>query len=85
MIMKTMQTLMLVAATVLSLGAGAARAQGEMPSAAEGAYFSGQHQSAPQTTNTQSGQVQSGSSDVTPDPRHQFPNWRDLPNYTDPG
>jgi hypothetical protein len=84
--MNTMKTLMLAAATVLSLGAGAAMAQGEMPSSAEGAYFS-QHQAAPQSTNDQSDRLQSGSSDVAPthSGATQIPNWQTLPNYTDPG
>jgi hypothetical protein len=85
--MNTMKTLMLAAATVLSLGAGAAMAQGEMPSAGEGAYFSQQHRpAARQATNNASDQVQSGSSDAAPtDSLHSIPGWRDLPNYTDPG
>ncbi len=81
--MKTMKTLMLSAATVLSLGAGVAMAQGEMPSPAEGVYFSQQHQTATQTTNNESDRLQSGSSDVAP--AAQIPNWQSLPNFTDPG
>jgi hypothetical protein len=60
--MNIMKTLMLTAATALSLGAGAALAQSEVPSAAEGAYFSSQRQAVPQTANH--GQVQSGASDT---------------------
>jgi hypothetical protein len=84
--MNTMKTLMLAAATVLSIGTGAAMAQGEMPSSAEGAYFSQPHQAAPQTNND-ADRLQSGSSDVAP--AHpgatQIPNWQSLPNFTDPG
>jgi hypothetical protein len=78
---------MLAAVTALSLGVGTAMAQSQVPSAAEGGYFSGQHEAAPQTTNNGLGQVQSGSSDVTP--THPgatgIPNWQSLPNFTDPG
>ena len=85
--MNTMKTLMLAAATVLSLGTGAgvAMAQGEMPSSAEGAYFSQQHQAAPQTS--ESDRLQSGSSDVAPthSGATRTPNWQTLPNFTDPG
>ena len=84
--MNTMKMLMLAAATVLSIGTGVAMAQGEMPSSAEGAFYSQQHQVAPQTKND-ADRVQSGSSDVAP--THpgstQIPNWQTLPNFTDPG
>jgi hypothetical protein len=70
--MKTTKTLMLAAITALSLGVGTAMAQSEVPSAAEGAYYSGQRQAAPQTANPGSGQAQSGSSDVDV-PRSQNP------------
>jgi hypothetical protein len=85
--MNRMQTLMLAAATVLTLGSGAAMAQGEMPSSAEGAYFSQQHQASPQTSSNEADRMQSGSSDVAP--AHPgapaVPNWQTLPNFTDPG
>ena len=85
--MNTMKTLMLAAATVLSIGTGAAVAQGEMPSSAEGAYFSQPHQAAPQTSSIETDRVQSGSSDVAPthSGTTQIPNWQSLPNFTDPG
>ena len=85
--MNTTKTLMLAAATLLSLGAGVAMAQGEMPSSAEGAYFSQQHQAAPQTTSNDTDRLQSGSSDVAPahSGTTQIPNWQTLPNFTDPG
>jgi hypothetical protein len=58
------KTLMLAAVTALSPGVSNATAQGEIPSAAEGSYFSGRHQAAQQTTNDRSGEVQSGSSEL---------------------
>jgi hypothetical protein len=64
--MNTTKTLMLAALTALSLGAGTAMAQSEVPSAPEATYFSGQRQVAPATINTWSDQVQSGASDVEP-------------------
>jgi hypothetical protein len=80
-----MKTLMIACTTVFSLGAGVAMAQGEMPSSAEGAYFSQQHQAAPQTS--ESDRLQSGSSDVAPthSGATRTPNWQTLPNFTDPG
>jgi len=68
--MNTTKTLMLAALTALSLGVGTAMAQSEVPSSAEGAYFSGQRQAAPKTVNTRSGQVQSGTSDVDNERSH---------------
>lgn len=62
--MKSTKTLMLAAVAALSLGVGTAMAQSEVPSAAEGAYFSGQHKAAPQAMTDGSAQVPSGSSDV---------------------
>jgi hypothetical protein len=61
--MNTMKTLMLAAVTVLTLGAGAAMAQSEVPSAPPMTFVSGQGQAAPWTVNPWSGRVQSGSSD----------------------
>jgi hypothetical protein len=58
------KTLMLAAVTALSLGAGAAMAQSEVPSAPPMTHVSGQHQAAPLTINIWTGRVQSGSSDV---------------------
>lgn len=84
--MKTTKTLMLAAVAALTLGVGSAMAQGEMPSAGEAGYFSGQHQAAPQAVNN--GQVQSGSSDVTPMPSGatRAPlNWQTLPTYPGQG
>jgi hypothetical protein len=85
--MNTMKALMLAAATVLSLGAGVAMAQGEMPSSGEGAYFSQRHQAAPQSSSDDTDRLQSGSSDVAPthSGATQIPNWQTLPNFTDPG
>ncbi len=57
--MNTMKTLMLAAATVMTLGAGAAMAQSEVPSAPEATYFSGHRHAAPRIINEGS-----GSSDV---------------------
>jgi hypothetical protein len=61
--MNTMKTLMLAAVTAVSLGAGAAMAQSEVPSAPPAIYFTGQHQAAPATNNIWWGRAQSGSSD----------------------
>jgi hypothetical protein len=44
--MKTMTTLMLAGFAALSLGAGVANAQNLAPSAAQGAYFASQRQTA---------------------------------------
>jgi hypothetical protein len=57
--MKTTATLVLAAVTALSLGFGSAMAQNQTPSAAQGAYFSGQRQAAPKIVDEGS-----GSSDV---------------------
>jgi hypothetical protein len=62
--MNTTRKLLLVAVSVLSLGAGAAMAQSQVPSSNEGAYFIQQHQAAPKVLNGWAGPVQSGSSDV---------------------
>jgi len=65
--MNTTKTLFLAAVTALSLGAGAAMAQSEVPSAPPMTYVPGQHQVAPWSADTWSGRgtgrVQSGSSD----------------------
>jgi hypothetical protein len=60
--MTIARKLMISAATSLALGVGTAMAQ--VPSAAEGAYYS--HQAAPRIQNGWAGPVQSGSSDVEP-------------------
>jgi hypothetical protein len=57
--MKITKTLMLAAVTALTLSAGAAMAQSEVPSAGEAAYFAGQRHVAPKIVNEGS-----GSSDV---------------------
>jgi hypothetical protein len=62
MTMNMPKTPMLAALAVLSFGACAAMAQSQVPSSAEGSYFSEQHQAAPLTINNGSGRVQSGSS-----------------------
>jgi hypothetical protein len=66
--MNTTKTLMLAAVTALTLGAGAAMAQSEVPSDTEGAYFAQQRQAAPKTTTNWLGRVESriqaGASDV---------------------
>ena len=62
--MNTMKTLILAAATGLSLGAGVAMVQGEMPSVGERTYFPHWRQATPQAGNSGSGKAQSGSSDV---------------------
>ena len=60
--MNTMKTLMLAAATVLSLGAGAAMAQEGGPSMPTVDYWATKTIAAEQATG--SNQIQSGSSDV---------------------
>jgi hypothetical protein len=66
--MNTTKTLMLAAATALTLGAGAAMAQSQVPSGAEGAYMSQQRPAAPKTANNTWGRfearVQAGASDI---------------------
>jgi hypothetical protein len=47
MTMNITKTLMLAAVTALSLGAGAAMAQSEVPSSPDATYFSVRHQTAP--------------------------------------
>jgi hypothetical protein len=64
--MKTITTLLIAGFAALSLGAGVASAQNLAPSAAEGAYFAGQRQSAttPTIRGAAAGQkAQYGSSD----------------------
>jgi hypothetical protein len=86
MTMNTRKTLMLAGFTALSLGMGTALAQeGGSTDPVGPDYWAPSSIAARQAQVAGSGVVQSGSSDVTPDPRHQIPNWRDLPNYTDPG
>jgi len=62
--MNTTRNLLLAAVAALSLGAGAAMAQSQVPSSNEGAYFPQQHQAAPKILNGWAGPVQSGSSDI---------------------
>jgi ABC-type sugar transport system substrate-binding protein len=62
--MNITKTLMLAAVTAVTLGAGAAMAQSEVPSAPAPAYVNAQSPAAPQTVNTWRGRVQSGSSDA---------------------
>jgi hypothetical protein len=57
--MKSTKTLMISAAAALTIGAGAAMAQSQVPSTSQGDYW--QRQSAPSVI---TGSVQSGSSDV---------------------
>jgi hypothetical protein len=66
--MNTTKTVMLAAVTALTLSAGAAMAQSEVPSGAEGAYLAQQRQTAPKpATNLWGrieGRVQAGASDI---------------------
>jgi len=66
--MTNTRTLMLAAVTALTLGTGAAMAQSEVPSGAEGAYLSQQRQAAPKTAGNLwgriEGRVQAGASDI---------------------
>jgi len=82
-----MKTLMLAGFTALSLGMGTAMAQeGGSTDPVAPDYWAPSSIAARQAQNGGAGQVQSGSSDVAPnDALHSIPNWRDLPNYTDPG
>ena len=82
---QVLDGLMLAAVTALSLGAGAAMAQSEVPSAPEATYFSGQRQAAPVTINTWSGRVQSGSSDVVRPGAHSAPFDGDYSTLANPG
>jgi hypothetical protein len=75
---------MLAAVTALSLGAGAAMAQSEVPSAPEATHFSGR-QAAPVTINTWQGRVQSGSSDVARSGTHFAPFNGDYSDLANPG
>ena len=72
MTMNTVKFHVLAAVTALALSAGAAMAQ-------EGGST---YPVAPDYWAPKAGQVQSGSSDVTPtNPASVIPNWRDLPTY----
>src|SRR5277367_6514541 len=62
--MNTTRNLLLAAVAALSLGAGAAMAQSQVPSSNEGAYFPQQRQAAPKIMNSWAGPIQSGSADV---------------------
>jgi len=79
------KTLMLAAVTALTLGAGAAMAQSEVPSAPPMTYVSGQRQAAPVTINTWQGRVQSGSSDVARPGAHSVPFNGDYGDLANPG
>jgi hypothetical protein len=70
--------------TALTLGVGTAMAQ--IPSAAEGAYYSQQRQVAPKVQNGWAGPVQSGSSDIeTPRNSHVLPFDGDYGTLANPG
>jgi len=58
--MYTTKALMLAAVAALTLSAGAAMAQSEVPSGAEGAYMSQQRPAAPKTVNTGWGRLRHG-------------------------
>jgi hypothetical protein len=66
--MTIAKRLMISAVTALALGVGPAMAQ--VPSAAEGAYYS--QQATPRIQNGWSGPVQSGSSDIEPAPQWRY-------------
>jgi hypothetical protein len=55
MTVKTTKTIMLAAVTALSIGAGTAMAQSEVPSGSEAAYLFWQRQAAPKTIKNGSG------------------------------
>ncbi len=85
--MITMKTLVLAGLIALSLGMGTAMAQeGGSTDPVGPDYWAPSSIAARQAQSGGAVQIQSGSSDVTPiDALHSIPNWRDLPNYTDPG
>jgi hypothetical protein len=89
--MNTTKTLFLAAVTALFLGAGAAMAQSEVPSAAPMTYVPGQGQVAPWSVDTWSGRgssrVQSGSSDqgATHSTTHFVPFNGDYTTLDNPG
>jgi hypothetical protein len=86
--MNTIRNLMLAAVAALTLGAGTAMAQSQVPSSNEGAYFIQQRQTAPRLLNGWAAPVQSGSSDVET-PRsgigHVLPFNRDYGDLANPG
>jgi hypothetical protein len=71
--------------TALSLGAGAAMAQSEVPSAPRAIYLSGQNQATPVSINTWSDRVQSGSSDAARAGAHSVPFNGDYGDLANPG
>jgi hypothetical protein len=72
--------------TALSIGAGAAIAQSEVPSAPAPAYINAQSLAAPRINNTWSGRVQSGSSDTDARPGvHRVPFNGDYSTLANPG
>ena len=80
--MTTAKTLMLAGLTALSLGMGNAMAQeGGSTYPVTPDYWAPSSISARQVQAAGAGQVQSGSSDVTPTHSWEIPNWRDLPTY----
>jgi hypothetical protein len=84
MTMNISKTFMFAAVTALSLGAGAAMAQSEVPSAPEATYFSGR-QAAPVTIKSWQGRVQSGSSDAVRPGAHSVPFDGDYSTLANPG
>jgi hypothetical protein len=62
--MTNAKTLMLAAATALTLGVGTAMAQSEVPSGVAGDYFAGQRQAAPTTAPSPWIRIQAGASDI---------------------
>jgi len=62
--MTNAKTLMLAAATALTLGVGTAMAQSEVPSGVAGDYFAGQRQAAPRTAANPWTRLQAGASDI---------------------
>jgi hypothetical protein len=84
--MNTMKTLMLAGFTALSLGMGTAMAQEGGSTDPVGPDYWAPSSIATRDAQAGAGQVQSGSSDVTPaNPATQIPSWQNLPSYTDPG
>ena len=64
--MTNAKTLMVAAATALTLGVGTAMAQSEVPSSAAGDYFAGQRQAAVRTAPNRWSRIQAGASDIKP-------------------
>jgi hypothetical protein len=85
--MDTTKTLMLAAAAAMTIGIGSAMAQSQVPSDAEGAYYSRPHmqQATPKPTSVW-GRIGAGASDVEHGPRGHVPPFNgDYGDLANPG